>query len=601
MHEVLKRYYGYDTFREGQEEIISALLSGRDALGVMPTGAGKSLCYQIPALLLPGITLVISPLISLMRDQVQALTANGISAAYINSSLSAAQTAMAMANAREGLYKLIYIAPERLLMPVMLEFTQCADISLIAVDEVHCISQWGQDFRPSYLDIQEFVAQFRSRPVLAGFTATATPRVRDDILEILQLREPLTLTTGFDRPNLYFEVQQPKDKYSALKSYLDKTDGCGIVYCSTRKDVDSVSEKLKADGFSAEGYHAGLVPEERSRVQDGFLYDKIRVIVATNAFGMGIDKSNVRFVVHYNMPQNIESYYQEAGRAGRDGLDADCILLYARKDINTALFLINQSENPEEIRRNRQLLDQMEKYCETYGCLRHFMLNYFGENHSGGCGNCSNCKADENGAADATIDAQKILSCIIRLGRSNMRLGFNRLCGILRGTDYPELSALPKDELPTFGAMKSESPAYIRQVFNRLLDLGYIALSDDIYRTASATASARDVLFNGVNVTVRERKTERAVKILRNIRNTEQPNNALSQDLFVKLKALRIEIAKEQNVPAFIIFSDATLTDMCVKHPLNEDEMLEVSGIGKVKLERYGERFLRLLNEEKPQ
>ncbi|MDR0937486.1 MAG: DNA helicase RecQ [Oscillospiraceae bacterium] len=596
MHEVLKRYYGYDAFREGQEEIISALLGGRDALGVMPTGAGKSLCYQIPALLLPGITLVISPLISLMRDQVQALTANGISAAFINSSLSAAQTATAMANAREGQYKLIYIAPERLLMPSMLEFTQSADISLIAVDEVHCISQWGQDFRPSYLDIPEFVAQFNSRPVLAGFTATATPRVRDDILRILRLHEPLTLTTGFDRPNLYFEVQQPKDKYTALITYLNKTDGCGIVYCSTRKEVDGLCEKLKSDGFEAAAYHAGLPPEERSLAQDDFIYDKIRVIVATNAFGMGIDKSNVRFVVHYNMPQNIESYYQEAGRAGRDGLDADCILLYARKDINTALFLINQSENPEEIQRNRQLLDLMEKYCETYGCLRHFMLNYFGENHSGGCGNCSNCKTDDSGTTDATIDAQKILSCIIRLARGGTRLGFNRLCGVLRGTEYPESATLPKEELPTYGAMRGESPAYIRQVFNRLAELGYIALSDDVYRTASATSSAREVLFKGVSISVRERKTERAVKT---VRASAKSVNPQSSDLFAKLKTLRLEIAKEQNVPAFIIFSDAALADMCEKHPLNEYEMLEVSGVGKVKLERYGERFLRLLNEEK--
>ncbi|MDR0843127.1 MAG: ATP-dependent DNA helicase, partial [Acidobacteriota bacterium] len=340
--EILKQHFGYDEFREGQAEIIDALLSGRDALGVMPTGAGKSVCYQIPALALPGVTLVVSPLISLMRDQVQALVANGITAAFINSSLADTQWSRAMANARAGQYKIIYIAPERLLAPSMLELAQSLQISLVAVDEAHCISQWGQDFRPSYLDIPRFVEKLPTRPVLAAFTATATPRVREDILATLRLQNPLAAVTGFDRPNLYFEVKQPKDKYAALVQYLRKNDGNGIVYCSTRKEVEGVTERLQADGHSAARYHAGLPDRERSKSQDDFLYDHVRVIVATNAFGMGIDKSNVRFVIHYNMPQNVESYYQEAGRAGRDGLPSDCILFYARKDINTALFLINQ-------------------------------------------------------------------------------------------------------------------------------------------------------------------------------------------------------------------------------------------------------------------
>jgi ATP-dependent DNA helicase RecQ len=595
MYEILKKYYGYDKFREGQEELITALLTGSDALGVMPTGAGKSLCYQIPALLLPGITLVISPLISLMRDQVQALTANGISAAFINSSLSPQEIDEIMRDARAGIFKLIYIAPERLLMPAMLEFSQNSQISLLAIDEVHCISQWGQDFRPSYLDISQFVSQLPKRPVLAGFTATATPRVREDILQILQLREPFTLTTGFDRPNLFFEVQQPKDKYSVLKSYLEKKDGCGIIYCSTRKEVENLTEKLCADGFSAARYHAGLSPLERSQAQDDFLYDKIRVIVATNAFGMGIDKSNVRFVVHFNMPQNIESYYQEAGRAGRDGLDADCLLLYARKDINTALFLINRSENAEEVRRNRLLLDQMERYCETYGCLRNYMLNYFGENHSGECENCSNCNNNSEKLSDVTVDAQKILSCIIRLRRNNIQLGFNKICGILHGTEYPENLSLPQSQLPTFGIMKNENPDKIRRIFRRLIDLGFISLSADIYRTAAATDKSREVLFNGGKVKIRERES---IRSSRPAKASAQPRFEFSQDLFAKLKALRLEIAKDAGVPAFVIFSDATLVDMCRNHPLSEDELLDVSGVGRVKLERYGEKFLKLLQEE---
>jgi ATP-dependent DNA helicase RecQ len=464
----------------------------------MPTGAGKSLCYQIPALLLPGITLVVSPLISLMRDQVQALVANGVPAAFINSSLSDAQLRRALANARAGQYKIVYIAPERLLTPSITELTRMLRVSLVAVDEAHCISHWGQDFRPSYLDIPRFVAGLPARPALAAFTATATPRVRSDILRTLGLRNPLTMATGFDRPNLYFEVARikPKDKYDALTRYLRTNEGNGIVYCSTRKEVESVTEKLLAEGFLAARYHAGLADAERTQSQDDFLYDRARLIVATNAFGMGIDKSDVRFVIHYNMPQNVESYYQEAGRAGRDGLPADCLLFYARKDINTALFLINRSENPEEIRRNRQLLNHMERYCEMEGCLRRYMLRYFGEQSGGDCENCGNCNGNT---------------------------------AVAGGADVPVRGG-----------------------------------------SAGSAAGGRP-------------------------KQTPAEKYAFSKDLFGKLKELRLKIAKEENVPAFVIFSDATLTDMCQKHPRSQDELLAVSGVGQVKLARYGERFLRLL------
>ncbi|MDR1321763.1 MAG: DNA helicase RecQ [Gracilibacteraceae bacterium] len=585
---ILKQYFGYDAFRAGQAELIDALVSGRDALGVMPTGAGKSLCYQVPAMVLPGVTLVVSPLISLMRDQVQALCANGVPAAFLNSSLTETQWNKAMAGALGGRYKIIYIAPERLLSPSMRELAQNLRISLVAVDEAHCVSQWGQDFRPAYLDIPKFVAGLPSRPVLASFTATATPRVREDILAALGLRDPLTMVTGFDRPNLYFEVKQPKDKYAALARYLKEEDGSGVIYCSTRKEVESVAERLQTDGCAAARYHAGLPDEERSRAQDDFLYDRVKVIVATNAFGMGIDKSNVRFVIHYNMPQNVESYYQEAGRAGRDGLPADCVLYYARKDINTALFLISRSENPAEIARNKRLLGQMEQYCETDGCLRQYMLNYFGEQAEGGCGSCGNCTGSFD-ETDATVDAQKVLSHILRLNRAGKRFMFTHTADILLGKseDFTDLS--------TFGIMKGVPRRYIRRLITRLTALGYIY--DDGY--LSVVPKAKEVLTGGVSVTIRGHKPESSVEKKRAEKSAAAPGYAVSESLLAKLKALRLDIAREDKVPAFIVFSDATLTDMCVKRPRSEEEMLAVSGVGRVKMERYGGRFLEILGEEK--
>jgi ATP-dependent DNA helicase RecQ len=589
---ILKQYFGYDGFREGQCELIDSIAGGRDAVCVMPTGAGKSLCYQIPAMLLDGATLVISPLISLMRDQVQSLVANGIPAAYINSSLTDNQWKQAMANARGGKYKIIYIAPERLLAPSMAALAETLRIPLVAVDEAHCISQWGQDFRPSYLDIPKFVAGLPTRPVLAAFTATATPQVREDIGRMLGLENPHTVVTGFDRPNLYFEVKQPRDKYSALTQYLKekKSDACGIVYCSTRKEVESVTERLITDGYSAARYHAGLSDAERSRAQDGFINDRVKIIVATNAFGMGIDKSDVRFVVHYNMPQNVESYYQEAGRAGRDGLYGDCILLYARKDINTALYLINQSENEDEITRKKQLLNQIERYCETDGCLRRYMLRYFGESINDDCGNCGNCVGiyDET---DVTMDAQKVLSHITRLNNIGRRFMFTHTADILLGKseDFTDL--------PTFGIMKGSPRHYIRRLVSRLTALGYI--DDDGF--LSVTTKSKDVLFNGVAVTMRGSKPETVTQGTKARKPAEEMGYAISEELFAKLKALRLAIAHEEEVPAFVVFSDATLVDMCRKHPKTETEMMSVSGVGQVKLQRYGERFLRLLRENEPE
>ena len=603
---LLKQHFGYDAFRGGQEELITAILAGQDAMGVMPTGAGKSICYQVAGLMMPGIALVISPLISLMRDQVQALKAHGITAAFINSSLTDRQIVRALQNARLGEYKIIYIAPERLLTQSMAELAQDVQISLVAVDEAHCISQWGNDFRPAYLDIPKFIEALPRRPVLAAFTATATERVRGDIEKILGLNTPVSMSTGFDRPNLYFEVKQPPDKFSALMHYLQEKNDSGIIYCSTRKEVESVAEGLAKNGHTAAKYHAGLPDDERSQAQDDFLHDRVKIIVATNAFGMGIDKSNVRFVIHYNMPQNVEAYYQEAGRAGRDGLPSECILFYARKDINTALFLINKSENPTEAARNKHLLNLMERYCETDGCLRNYILNYFGETitrigfetdtssheyvdgdaRRQACNNCGNCLGQENREEiDVTLDAKKILSHITRLNKMGKHLMFTTVANIVLGkTDF-------LTDLPTFGLMKGTTRKYIRQLTNRLTAAGYI---EDNGRL-TVTPKAREVLFGDTLITIRHEKTSAISPTKAKSRKAEAPRHAVSDELFEEFRKLRAEIAKEEQVPNFVIFSDATLVDMCQKHPLTPEEMLSVSGVGQVKLQRYGEKFLKIL------
>jgi ATP-dependent DNA helicase RecQ len=593
---VLKRHYGYDSFREGQAEVISAILNGRDVLGVMPTGAGKSLCFQIPAIILPGITLIISPLISLMRDQVQALAANGIPAAYINSSLSYSQFSRAMANARAGTYKIIYAAPERLLNGDFAEFARGADISQIAVDEAHCISQWGHDFRPSYLDIPEFVEQLRARPAVTAFTATATPKVRQDILDKLGLNSPFTITTGFNRHNLYFEVKNVKRKYETLIEYLSKNDRSGIIYCASRKNVEQVADKLCADGFKAARYHAGMADAERGKAQDDFLYDRVRLIVATNAFGMGIDKSDARFVIHYNMPKNMESYYQEAGRAGRDGAPADCLLLYSRGDIVTARYLIDQG-SPETRSRDYALLREMVSYCETGDCLREFILRYFGETKPIMCDNCSNCRS-EGINVDVTIPAQKILSCISRLNRTGRAYGFGVISKVLQGRPDEYLNARGLDKLPTFGAMQEDSPEFIRSVFDLLRKQGYISVSDNQYHTVSAEEKANEVLRNGVKVFMKVKRAEpESAAWIGDRRRVRGNGNSfdMNPELWETLRETRRGIAEENGVPAFVVFSDASLLDMCRKHPLTEREFLDVSGVGEVKLERYGGRFLKVL------
>ncbi|MBQ5332581.1 MAG: DNA helicase RecQ [Oscillospiraceae bacterium] len=595
-NEILKQYFGYESFREGQEELVNSILSGRDTLGVMPTGAGKSVCYQVPALMMEGIAIVISPLISLMQDQVGALVQSGIRAAYINSSLTMNQLYAVIRNAEAGVYKIIYVAPERLDSEIFLNLARKIKISMITVDEAHCISQWGQDFRPSYLNIPKFAAELPERPVMTAFTATATQRVREDIIRLLELHDPFSLVTGFDRKNLYFEVRRPSDKSADLKRLItayDKDGRSGIVYCSTRKAVEEVCDKLTQGGFSATRYHAGLSEEERRVNQEDFIFDRKRIMVATNAFGMGIDKSNVTFVIHYNMPKDVESYYQEAGRAGRDGSPSDCILLYSGRDVVTGEYLINksyeESELPPEIaeetrRRDLKRLRDMTFYCTCGDCLRGYILRYFGEKAPMECGCCSVCCSDSE-ETDITVESQKILSCIFRAGQ---RFGVKTICDILRGSGSEQLSRRGLDKISTYGIMQDASEKRIRRIEERLETMGYIIRTEGDYPVLKLDNSSLEVLRG--NVSVKARIPEDEVK-----KKKETLVYARDPKLMDILKKLRQKKAAVQSVPAYVIFTDASLADMCEKRPVTPEEFLNVSGVGDVKLERYGADFIQAI------
>ena len=606
---VLKKYFGHDSFRQGQSAVIGALLAGRDALCVMPTGAGKSVCYQVPALLLPGVTLVISPLISLMKDQVNALTHAGIPAAYVNSSLTPAQYRKVLDLMDAGVYKLVYVAPERLDLEDFRRLCQSMSISLIAVDEAHCVSQWGQDFRPSYLRILSFVDCLPVRPPLGAFTATATDVVRDDIARILRLEHPLTLTTGFDRPNLYFGVKTPKDKDKELLSLIaERTDRSGIVYCSTRRAVEEVCDLLIEHGFNATRYHAGLSDGERRDNQEDFLYDRKTVMVATNAFGMGIDKSNVSYVIHYNMPKNMEGYYQEAGRAGRDGSPADCILLYAKKDVMTARFLVGHAEpNPdmtpeqaEAVRKqDEERLRQMTFYCTTADCLRGFILKYFGETAPLHCGNCSNCDEDNDGElVDITIHAQMILSCVARTGQ---RLGVTVIVGILRGSAAERVTAAGLDKQTTYGLMKECTAHYIRAVIRRLCAVGYLEQTDGEYPVLKLTGTSGEVLYQRIPLEMRyasEITKEKKEKPSKKQRGAARAGlDGENARLFNILRDVRSDLAAEAHIPAYYVVNDATLADMCRKRPHTRAEFLDVSGIGEHKAGLYGQIFMGAIRD----
>lgn len=599
---VLHDYFGYTTFRDGQERLIDAILSGRDAFGIMPTGGGKSLCYQVPSVLFPGLTFVISPLISLMRDQVLALKELGISAAYINSTLSSEQMRTVFSNIRSGKYKIIYVAPERLETESFLHLANDVRINFVAVDEAHCISQWGQDFRPSYLKIVDFVNALRIRPVVAAFTATATEEVRRDVVRILELRDPLCVITGFDRPNLRYEVIHSGRKDRELLQLLRSRNGqSGIIYCSTRKKVENVCRALCEAGIPATRYHAGLPEEERRSNQGDFVYDRKPVMVATNAFGMGIDKSNVRYVIHYNMPQSLEAYYQEAGRAGRDGAPADCILLYAAGDVATARYLIEHGEENQELsveqqRRvtelNMQRLQKMVDYCKTKRCLRGYILDYFGQRHSRTCGNCSNCLTEYQ-EIDITKKAQMILSCVRRIkDKLGYYVGATLVLRTLRGSRDQRIVELGLDKLPTFGIMKETPRADLRAYMDALEQAGYL-YTEPTYRTIQPTEKANEVLFRNQAVSIKV-KQEAATQKDRKTRQTgqRQENNS---ELFEELRVLRRNIADAEGVAAYMVFSDASLRDMAEKKPQNEREFLEVSGVGEYKLQKYGKAFINTI------
>ncbi len=594
-YSVLKEYFGYSSFRNGQSEIIDNIISGHDVLGVMPTGAGKSLCYQVPALMLPGITIVISPLISLMKDQVQALSENNISAAFINSTLTYSQVKNVLSAVENGEYKLVYVAPERLNVPEFLELIDKVDVSMVSIDEAHCVSQWGQDFRSSYLGICDFIKRFKNRPVVSAFTATATAEVKEDIVRLLELDNPFILTTGYNRSNLYFEVQTPKDKYAAVVKYLkENPNKSGIIYCISRKLVEEVSDKLIKDGFDATRYHAGLSDKERKKNQDDFIYDVRPIMVATNAFGMGIDKSNVSFVIHYNMPKDIESYYQEAGRAGRDGSPAECILLYGGQDVVTNSFMIEHSEDNTALEpdvmevvkeRERERLKRMTFYCHTTDCLREYMIKYFGENTSNFCGNCSNCNSNFE-EVDITLDAQKILSCVYRMKE---KYGVKLLVDTLRGSENEKVMRLRLNSLSTYGIMREVKEKRIRDIINFLSLNSYIFITNSEYPVVKLGERAREVLFNGEKLNMKMAKeVEKPVRAEKKLQDVDS-------GLFGKLKELRTEIARREKVPAFIVFSDAALIDMCRKRPKTEYDFLDVSGVGQAKLKRYGSEFIKAI------
>lgn len=621
--QVLKQYFGYDSFRKGQSDIIEAILQGQDALAIMPTGAGKSVCYQVPAMLLSGITIVISPLISLMQDQVKSLNEAGINAAYINSTLSEQQMYKALDYAAQGKYKIIYVAPERLETMSFMTFAQKADISMVTIDEAHCISQWGQDFRPSYLKIVDFIDSLPERPVVSAFTATATSEVKTDIECILKLKSPKLVVTGFDRKNLYYSVEhlsgKKKDAYIAayIKEHMDES---GIIYCATRKNVDRLYDEFSSLGISVTKYHAGLDNETRKQNQDDFIYDRVQVVIATNAFGMGIDKSNVRYVIHYNMPQSMENYYQEAGRAGRDGGESQCILLFSAQDVIIDKFLLDSKEfegvedEDRSVIRERDLhrLHTMEMYCKTTECLRNYILSYFGEKTGEPCGNCGNCN-NEYEQIDMTADARWVINC---LAETHGRFGLSIVLGTLLGAKRARLKEVGALNYKSYGKLSNRKEAELRLLIDQMINAGYVIQTDGEY-SVLRMGDISPLRDENTHVYIKKAKKTYASELLkgggqtggeavsgnasagtagskpasRTRKKSTDSLTAAGYELFERLRALRLVIAREEGVPPYIIFNDKTLIDMCEKLPVDADTMLSVSGVGQNKLMKYGSRF----------
>ena len=606
---VLWQYFGHDSFRPGQEELIAALIRGRDALGVMPTGAGKSICYQVPALMAEGLTLVVSPLISLMKDQVAALIQAGVPAAYINSSLTPRQISLALERTAQGRYKIIYVAPERLGTAEFRAFAQQVAISLVAVDEAHCISQWGQDFRPSYLEIADFIDTLNPRPPVGAFTATATARVREDIVRLLRLHNPVAVTTGFDRPNLYFDVLEPEDRLGWIVDYVRAHESVsGIVYCLTRKAVEQTCGALVAAGVRATRYHAGLDDEERRQNQDDFTFDRVDVVVATNAFGMGIDKSNVSYVLHEGMPKNLESYYQEAGRAGRDGERAECILLFSPKDVVTARYLIEHGDdNPSLSEEERALvrqedlrrLNQMIGYCHASTCLREYMLAYFGEAAGKPCGNCGVCQGrvyerDVTNEAHTTVMAVKEI-----LERFPYGVSAGTVSKALRGSNCKTVRERGLDHIKSYGLLYQLSRDEMGGLINLLIDRGLLTEFGDYHVLRVGRPFEKD---EKIMLQMRSREEWRAERQERKAARSEKRAGrreiaVAPNGLYAALKSLRAELAQKEGVPAFVIFSNATLEDMARRCPHSEKEFMAVSGVGQYKASRYADEFLAAISD----